>query len=102
MSRNTVLRLRSRPEGRIQDSDLEVCKEPMPTIEDGQMLVKSIYISLDPTQRIWMSDRPQYMPCVELGDIMRALGIGKVVESKNKDFPIGTYVSTMVSNLLVP
>ncbi len=48
-----------------------------------------------------MSDIPQYMTPVELGDVMRSLGLGKVVESKNEDYPVGTYVSTMVSNLLV-
>jgi NADPH-dependent curcumin reductase CurA len=100
-SQNAVLRLQHRPEGRIQDSDLEVCKEPMPTIKDGQMLVKNIYLSLDPTHRIWMSDIPQYAPSVELGDVMRSLGVGKIVESKNEDYPVGTYVSAMVSYLLV-
>jgi NADPH-dependent curcumin reductase CurA len=92
---NTVVRLRSRPEGRIEDTDLEVCTEPMPIIEDGQVLVQHIYLSLDPTHRIWMSDRPQYMDCVAIGDVMRAAGVGIVRESKLLDeYPVGSYVSS--------
>jgi NADPH-dependent curcumin reductase CurA len=77
----------------MKESDFDVGKEPMPTIEDGQVLVQNIYLSLDPTHRIWASDRPQYMPCVEIGEVMRAGGVGVVKESKNAEYPVGTYVS---------
>mmetsp|Transcript_42584 Transcript_42584/g.62662 ORF Transcript_42584/g.62662 Transcript_42584/m.62662 type:complete len:335 (+) Transcript_42584:173-1177(+) len=85
-------RLRSRPEGSIKDTDLEMCEEPKPTPEDGQLLVKNLFISIDPTHRIWMSDIPQYMPKVELGEVMRASTVGVVEESKDPNFAVGCHV----------
>lgn len=87
-----VWRLRSRPEGSIKDTDLEMCDEPKPAPEDGQLVVKNMFISIDPTHRIWMSDKAQYMPKVELGEVMRATTVGVVEESKNADFPVGCHV----------
>ena len=66
--KNRVLRLRSRPVGPIKDTDFELCIEDKPVIKEGQMLVKNLYISVDPTHRIWMTDKPQYMPSVSLND----------------------------------
>ena len=60
-------RLRSRPEGVLKDTDLELCTEPKPSPVDGQMLVKNMFISIDPTHRIWMSEKAQYMDNVKLG-----------------------------------
>ena len=54
--------------------------EEIPEISEGQILAKTIYFSLDPTNRIWMSDIDQYMEPVEIGDIMRAGGSLAVVE----------------------
>jgi NADPH-dependent curcumin reductase CurA len=80
---NRQWRLASRPVGDIKESDFEYREEAIPHPEDGEILVRSIYLSLDPTNRIWMSDRPQYMPPVELGEVMRGLVVGVVEESKN-------------------
>jgi NADPH-dependent curcumin reductase CurA len=43
-----------------------------------QVLIRNTHLSIDPTHRIWMSDAPQYMPCVEIGGVMRALTAGVV------------------------
>lgn len=56
------------------------------------MLVKNTYISLDPTHRIWMSDKAQYMPNVGIGEVMRAVTVGKVEVSNNDEYPVGTDV----------
>jgi NADPH-dependent curcumin reductase len=48
--------------------------------------------SIDPTHRIWMSDKAQYMDCVKIGEVMRAVTVGVVEESKNADFPVGCHV----------
>lgn len=85
-------RLRSRPVGEIADTDLELVTEAIPTIGENQMLVKNLFISLDPTHRIWMSDKAQYMDNVPLNDIMRAATVGVVEESNNSDFPVGMNV----------
>ncbi|MGO3346397.1 MAG: NADP-dependent oxidoreductase [Marinomonas sp.] len=64
-----------------------------PTLKAGQVLVKLSHISLDPAMRGWMSaDENSYISPVALGDIMRASGIGYVVESNNEAFPKGTRV----------
>jgi NADPH-dependent curcumin reductase CurA len=46
-------------------------------------LVRVLYISMDPTNRVWMRDIPQYMPPVAIGEVMRAGGIGRVVKSRS-------------------
>ena len=67
-------RLNTRPSGEIKNSDLELVDDVIPEISKNEILVRTIYFSLDPTNRIWMSDVDQYMEPVEIGDIMRAGG----------------------------
>ena len=55
----------------------------MPALADGEVLVRVLYLSMDPTNRVWMSDVPQYLPPVAIGEVMRALGIGRVVASRH-------------------
>jgi NADPH-dependent curcumin reductase len=86
---NHVWRLMKRPVGEIADGDLVYGAEPVPPLKDGEYLVEVIYLSLDPTNRIWMSDMEQYMPPVALGAIMRGGVVGRVVESKNADVKVG-------------
>ncbi len=77
-----VWRLTKRPVGEIADSDLAFAPEPMPEVGDGQFLLQVGYLSLDPTNRIWMSDMEQYMPPVGLGDAMRGGVVGRVLHSR--------------------
>ena len=90
---NRQFRLASRPVGDIKESDFEYREEPIPSPKEGEVLVRTIYLSLDPTNRIWMSDMEQYMPPVEIGEVMRGLIIGVVEESKNPNFQQGDLVS---------
>jgi NADPH2:quinone reductase len=96
MAINRAYRLRRRPDGDVADGDLELVEEEVPALEDGQALVRSLYLSLDPTNRIWMSDIRGYMPAVPLGSVMRGLGAGEVVESRRDDMPEGAIVSGFV------
>lgn len=80
------------PVGALKDTDLELCTEPIPVPAEGQLLVRNLFISIDPTHRIWMSDKAQYMPCVELDDVMRAATIGVVEASSDENFPVGCHV----------
>jgi len=90
---NRSWRLRQRPEGIINEKDLELVTDEIPEIQEGQVLAKTIYFSLDPTNRIWMSDIDQYMEPVEIGDIMRAGGsLAIVEESKVPHVNIGDIV----------
>jgi NADPH-dependent curcumin reductase CurA len=93
MSKNRCWRLRSRPVGEISDNDLELCIEDMPVASaSGEMLIKNLFVSIDPTHRIWMSDKAQYMPAVVLGDVMRAATVGVVVTSNDPAFAVGQHV----------
>jgi NADPH-dependent curcumin reductase CurA len=84
--------LRRRPEGEIKSGDLELVSSPIPTLSDGEFLARTVYLSLDPTNRIWMSDMEQYMPPVQLGDVMRGGTLSVVEESKNSDYKPGDIV----------
>lgn len=85
-------RLRHRPVGEVKDSDLELVSEPIPALTEGQVLTRVDYLSLDPTNRIWMSDQDQYMPPVALGEVMRGIITGTIVESRNPRMPVGARV----------
>ncbi|HET7335477.1 MAG TPA: hypothetical protein VFI93_10195 [Rhizomicrobium sp.] len=85
--------LRKRPEGDIKKGDLEYVATPIPALKDGQFLARTLYLSLDPTNRIWMSDQEQYMPPVEIGDVMRGGTLSVVEDSKNPEFAKGDIVS---------
>ena len=89
---NKQWRLKHRPEGEIKEGDLELVSVPVPELKDGQVLVRTVYLSLDPTNRIWMSDMDQYMPPVEVGDVMRGGGLGIVVESRHSNLSPGDVV----------
>jgi NADPH-dependent curcumin reductase CurA len=90
---NRAWRLRKRPEGEAAQGDLELVTEEIGDLADGQALVRTRLLSLDPTNRIWMSDIRGYMPAVPIDAVMRGLGIGEVVESKRADMPVGSLVS---------
>ncbi|HVO53098.1 MAG TPA: NADP-dependent oxidoreductase [Solirubrobacterales bacterium] len=90
---NRAYRLRRRPEGTLADGDLELVEEEVPELGEGQALVRTKLLSLDPTNRIWMSDIRGYMPPVPLDAVMRGLGVGEVIESKRDDMPVGATVS---------
>ena len=90
---NRAYRLRRRPVGAPAAGDLELVSEPVPELADGEILVRTLYLSLDPTNRLWMSDMRQYSPPVELGDVMRGIGIAEVIESRRDDISPGALVS---------
>jgi NADPH-dependent curcumin reductase CurA len=90
---NRVWRLRKRPVGTIGDDVLSLENEAVPIPADGECLFRLNYLSLDPTNRIWMSDMDQYMPPVALGAPMRGVVCGTVVSSKHPGFAAGDIVS---------
>ena len=84
--------LRERPTGRIDDRTFELVEEAVPEIGDGEALVRNRWISLDPTNRMWISDVPTYLPPVAIGEVMRAGGLGEVVASNTPDYQVGQLV----------
>ncbi len=88
--------LRKRPETDITAEHLELVTQPIPDLEDGQVLLRNIYLSLDPTHRLWMSDREQYLPPVQVGDVMRGGTLSVVEESRSDRFKAGDIVKPIV------
>ena len=89
---NRQLRLKSRPEGLVERDNFELVAEAVPELKDGEVLVRTLYISMDPTNRVWMRDVPQYLPPVAIGEVMRALGLGRVVKSRSSHYAEGDLV----------
>ena len=92
MAVNRQLRLAQRPVGEPTPDDFEITEEDVPSPGDGDVLVKVLQISLDPAMRGWMNDAPSYVPPVGLGDVMRALTSGVVIESNSDRFAAGDHV----------
>ena len=80
---NKQLLLAKRPEGLPDEDTWEYVIRPIPELKDGEVLIQHHYISLDPAMRGWMMDRKTYIPPVEIGEVMRAGAIGKVIKSNN-------------------
>jgi NADPH-dependent curcumin reductase CurA len=93
MPTNRQYILRTRPIGELSDSDLELREVELPELREGEIRVRTTWISMDPTIRIWMSDVPQYLPPIEIGEVVRAAGTGVVEASKHSGFAVGDLVS---------
>jgi len=89
---NRQLRLKTRPEGLVSRDNFELVEQAVPELEDGEVLVRVLYLSMDPTNRVWMRDIPQYLPPVAIGEVMRALGLGRVVASRSAHYAEGDLV----------
>lgn len=90
---NRVWRLRKRPVGDITDDVLSLENEAIPEPGEGEILFRLNYLSLDPTNRVWMSDTEQYMEPVALDAPMRGVVCGTVIKSKTPEFKEGDIVS---------
>ncbi len=87
--------LASRPEGLPTEDAWRFDVEEISEVPDGQLLVEQHYVSLDPAMRGWMRNVRSYIPPVEIGAVMRAGSVGKVVVSKHPGFAVGeTLVGT--------
>jgi NADPH-dependent curcumin reductase CurA len=92
MSTNRFFTLASRPDGELADANLGRHEQPIAAPKDGQIQVRTTCISIDPTIRIWMSDMPQYMPPIAIGEVVRAFGVGVVEQSAHPGFAVGDRV----------
>lgn len=84
--------LAERPEGPIVDTTFRLEEEPVPTLSEGEVLVRTLWLGFDPAQRGTLNDVPSYVPPVALGATMRGSGLGEVVASESRDFRVGSVV----------
>jgi NADPH-dependent curcumin reductase CurA len=93
---NRQWRLAARPVGLFKESDFEWREEPAPTPRAGEVLIRNLYLSLDPTNRGWANEAETYLPPVAIGEVMRGITIGTVEQSRNADFPEGAIVQGLL------
>ncbi|PCJ49371.1 MAG: NADP-dependent oxidoreductase [Gammaproteobacteria bacterium] len=95
-NQNSQVKLINRPVGLPKLSDWDISSAEIPTIEDGQVLIKVLYLSIDPAMRGWMNEGKSYIAPVGIGEVMRAGGIGVVIESKDDAFEVGDHANGML------
>ena len=94
LNRRWILKSRPKP-GPLSTDIFSLEEAAIPELKPGEYLVKNQLLSFDPTQRIWMT-ADSYVPKIQTGTVMRSLGLGSVVASKNDDFPEGATVSGLL------
>ena len=91
---NRTIRLNERPNGLPEKKIWSFNEENFDLkLDDNQFIIKNEFISLDPAMRGWLNDARSYIKPVNVGDVMRAGTVGKIIKSKNKYFKEGEYVS---------
>ena len=94
-STNRQILLRRRPVGLLGPEDTELVTTATPAPADGEALLRTTYIGLDAAARTWLNDQPGYLPPVALGEVVRAAGIGEVVETRCDAYQVGDIVTTL-------
>jgi len=92
---NRQILLRRRPTGLVQPGDTELVSAPAPVPGDGEALLRTTYVGMDAAVRTWLDGQPGYLPPVERGEVIRAAGIGEVVESRCEAYAVGDVITTL-------
>jgi len=92
---NREIVLRRRPTGLVQPGDTELVVAPAPDPAEGEALVRNTYLGIDAAVRTWLDGQPGYLPPVQLGDVIRAAGVGEVVASRCDAYAVGDVVTTL-------
>lgn len=95
MTLNRRILLAARPHGLVTEDCLTRVEEPIPTPAAGEVLLRVLAWSVDPTNRVWMREEDSYLPAVEIGTVVRAAGLAEVVESRREGFEPGDLVMGM-------
>ncbi|MGJ7510927.1 NADP-dependent oxidoreductase [Variovorax sp. GT1P44] len=90
---NRQVRLKSRPTGIPQAEHFEIVDAPVTSPGPGQVLVRNIWLSVEPAMRGWVSAVANYSEPVAIGAVMRAFAAGRIVESKDPAWPVGAAVT---------
>lgn len=90
---NRQFLIAARPKGMVKESDFEYHEAPIPEPGEGEVLVRSLLIAVEPAMRGQMENRSDYAAPLEIGDVMRAGAAAQVVKSNNPDFQVGDLVT---------
>jgi NADPH-dependent curcumin reductase CurA len=91
--KNRQVRLKARPTGIPEAFHFEIVEAPVPEPTEGQVLVRNIYLSVDPAMRGWVNAAANYSEPVAIGAVMRSLATGRVEASRHPDFRAGDIVT---------
>jgi NADPH-dependent curcumin reductase CurA len=98
MSRSTrLIILEHRPVGAPRESDFRLATANVAELRPGEVLVANLYLSMDPAIRGFLDDRKSYLPPLAIGAAVRGMSLGRVVESRNPDFAVGTVVRALAA-----
>ena len=92
MAVNRQFLLAERPSGPIKHSDFRLVESDIPEPAEGEVLVQVLLVALEPAMKGWMEARVDYVAAMQIGDVMRGRGLGKVIKSDNSAFPEGSLV----------
>src|SRR6267154_2566571 len=91
LGKNRQWILDARPAGKLTGKEFRWHEASIPQPSAGQVLVRNLWLSVDPAQRIWMW-RDSYFPKIPIGDVMASFAVGQVLESRHPDFKAGDIV----------
>ena len=83
-------------EGELKGTELELVEKSVPELADGEVLVKTLLLSLDPSNRLWLNEEEDYLPQLQIGDVMRGLVLGRVEESRHPNFQAGDHLFALL------
>ena len=92
---NQQVRLRSRPVGIPEAEHFELVERGVEPPGEGQVLVRNLFLSVDPAMRGWVSAVGNYSEPVGIGEVMRSFAAGEVVESRHPDYAPSDHVMGM-------
>jgi NADPH-dependent curcumin reductase CurA len=92
---NRRVLLAQRPEGLVREDDFSHDEVAVPDPADGEVLVRTEWIGIDATVRTWLSKAEGYIPPVEIGEVVRSSGVGRVISSRSDKVPEGALVATL-------
>ena len=93
MTKNKKWILKKRPKGLVEETNFKLIEEELSELQNGEILIQTEYLSVDPTQRMWLTDVPGYLPPIQIDEVIRSGGMGRVIESKNERFDEGDLVN---------
>ena len=94
---NRTIVVASRPTKKPGPENFAEKTVPVRTSEDGEVLVESLYLSIDPAMRVWLEEDPGYVAPLAIGDVMRAFGVGRVSTSRYAGLSVGDFVAGRAS-----
>jgi NADPH-dependent curcumin reductase len=89
---NRQLLLSRHPQGRVDADTFRLVESPLPNVGAGQVQVRTVYLSIDPTMRVWLHPVDTYLPMIRPGEVFRGIALGVVEASHNPAHAVGNIV----------